>query len=356
MFANNGSLYLSSVLAMNSDDSDDEHDDRVDPESLDVKHLKFAQGGHLTTLRGDVEEKLPQAVKLDRIRERTELLEACVRPEHVRRMCRRAGISMYQTNYNVKRKSPDMVSIHHLPHDEDGLPQALQKVCDVYLFNLCKEITRLCEYLHKQILTVEIVREVFKTFNLRLFGPCDVRQPLCQIMKNKRMKTGDDAWHGAEAEIRFERHTNAGLCLYFSHAPFLRLVRLYLAEQTSFEHPRLKAPACVISCIQLSMESMLIDLLEKARYMVRQTTKKKTFDSSSRNTLFGRDLKTVRAVLATSHPILQGKLRALGCEALPHRMPSSGAAPRGSAHVKVKAKAKGGAPARAKASAQAKRR
>ena len=88
---------------------------------------------------------------------------------------------------------------------------------------------------------------------------------------------------------------------------------------------------------------MLIDLLEKARYMVRQTTKKKAFDSSPRNTLFGRDLKTVRAVLTTSHPILQGKLRALGCEALPHRMPSSGAAPRGSAHVKVKAKAKGGA-------------
>ena len=133
-------------------------------------------------------------------------------------------------------------------------------------------------------------------------------------------------------------------------------MRLYLAEQTSFEHSRLKAPACVISCIQLSMESMLIDLLEKARYMVRQTTKKKAFDSSPRNTLFGRDLKTVRAVLTTSHPILQGKLRALGCEALPHRMPSSGAAPRGSAHVKVKAKAKGGAPARAKASAQAKRR
>ena len=98
MFANNGSLYLYSVLATNSDDSDDEHDDRVDPESLDVKHLKFAQGGHLTTLRGDVEEKLPQAVKLDRIRERTELLEACVRPEHVRRMCRRAGISMYPVN------------------------------------------------------------------------------------------------------------------------------------------------------------------------------------------------------------------------------------------------------------------
>ena len=42
MFANNGSLFLYSVLATNPDDSDDEHDDRVDPESLDVKHFVCA--------------------------------------------------------------------------------------------------------------------------------------------------------------------------------------------------------------------------------------------------------------------------------------------------------------------------
>ena len=90
MFANNGSPYLYSALATNSNDSDDEHDDRVDPEPLHVKHLKFPQGWRLVTLRGDVEEKLPQAVK------------------------RRARVSMYQTK----------VTIRHQPDDEDGVPQA----------------------------------------------------------------------------------------------------------------------------------------------------------------------------------------------------------------------------------------
>ena len=320
--------------------SDHDHDDRVDPESLDNKHWKSAQGGFLTTLHGNVEEKLPQAIKLERLRERTKLLQSCVLPDTVRRMCRRAGVSMHQ------KTAPD---------DEDSVSQTLQKVCDLYLFNLCKEINRLSGYFRKKTLTEDIVREALKSFHLKLFGSCEERHAICRTMKHHRNETGDEDWRGAEAEIYHERITNAGPCLYLSHAPFLRLVRLYLAEQASFEHP-LIASAGVISGIQLSMETILIDLLEKARYMVRQTTQKKASDSSPRNTVVGRDLKTVLVVLAARHPILRGRLRALGDPALPRRRSSSRGAPRGSAHAKAKAKAKGGAPARAKASALATKR
>ena len=179
-----------------------------------------------------------------------------------------------------------------------------------------------------------------------------MRQAVSRTMRHHRSETGGEHWRGAEAEIYHERNSNAGPCLSFSHAPFARLVRLYLAEQASFEHP-LKASAGVIDCIQLSMESILIIALEKARYMVRQTTKKKASDSNPRATLFGRDLKTVLVIIASSHHILQGRLRALDDLALSCRRPPLRGALRGNAHAKVKAKVKGKAPARAQALARA---
>ena len=199
------------------------------------------------------------------------------------------------------------------------------------------------------------MHEAFKSFHLKLFGSCEERQAMCQTMKSHRNKTRDEDLRGVEAEIYHGRHNNAGPGLYLCQAGFLRLVRLYVSEQASYEHP-LKANAGVVSCIQLSMESILIDLLEKARYMVRQTTKTKASKFNFRNTVLGRDLKTVLVVGAASHPILRGRLRALAERSMVPRRPPSGDAPRGSAHVKVKTKAKGEAPARAKARAGAKKR
>ena len=66
--------------------SDGDRWDRVDPESLDNEQWKSAQGGFLTTQHGYVEESLPRAIKLARMRERTEVLDACVMPELVRRL------------------------------------------------------------------------------------------------------------------------------------------------------------------------------------------------------------------------------------------------------------------------------
>ena len=288
---------------------------------------------------------LPQAIKLARMRERTEVLNACVLPYQVQRLCRRAGISAHQKNTR-QTSSPD---------DEDTVSQAIQKVCDLYLFNLCKEINRLCESLRKKIITEDILCETLKSFHLKLFGSCSARLQIAQPMKHFLGETGGEHWRRAEAEIHHERNINAGPRLSFPHAPFMRLVRLYLAEQASFEHP-LKASAGVIDCIQLSMESILIHILEKARFMVRRTTKNKACGSKPRATLYGRDIKTVLCILAGSHHILRGRLRMVGDPALTcQRLPSRDAL-RGNAHAKVRGKVKGKTPARAQAHARAQKR
>ena len=90
------------------------HNDRIDPESLDNNHWESAQGGFLTTFHGDLEDKLPQTIKLERMHTRTKSLDSCVLREPVRRMCRRAGISMYQTNENIKRKARSGTSMSQL--------------------------------------------------------------------------------------------------------------------------------------------------------------------------------------------------------------------------------------------------
>ena len=120
---------ISNVFPKQEAHSDGDRWDCVDPESLDNEQWKSAQGGFLTTLHGDVEDLLPQAIKLARVRERTKVLDTCVLPEQVRRLCRRAGISAHQTN--IRQTSA--------PDDEDTASQALQKVCDLYLFDLCKD-------------------------------------------------------------------------------------------------------------------------------------------------------------------------------------------------------------------------
>ena len=235
------------------------------------------------------------------------------------------------------------------------ISQALKKVCDLYLFNLCKEITRLCKHLRKKIFTEDSLREALRSSHLNLMGSYRMRQAMGQSMKHYRNKTGDERWRGTEAEIYHERNTNAGPCLTFPRSSFLQLVRLYLAEQASFEHP-LKASAGVIDCIQLSMESILIHILEKARFMVRRTTKNKACGSKPRATLYGRDIKTVLCILSGSHHILRGRLRMVGDPALTcQRLPSRDAL-RGNAHAKVRGKVKGKTPARAQALARAQKR
>ena len=149
--------------------------------------------------------------------------------------------------------------------------------------------------------------------------------------------------------------------MYFAYAPFVRLLRMALREQSSFQHP-VKATAGVISCIQLLLEQALTDILEKARYVMRQSTKKKTEASApGRTTLFSRDIKTVLTVLLHRHPILSGRMRPLYNNPTPWpsspESPCDGSRHGGRAKVSPKCAANGKAtaqPARAKAAARAK--
>ena len=95
---------ISNVFPKQEAHSDGDRWDRVDPESLDKEQWKSAQGGFLTTQHGYVEELLPEEIKLARMRERTEVLNACVLPYQVQRLCRRAGISAYQKKLFWKSK------------------------------------------------------------------------------------------------------------------------------------------------------------------------------------------------------------------------------------------------------------
>ena len=323
---------------------------------LDDDHFKAAQGGVLQTLHWEVEDHLPPARKAERVSARTKLLDETVLPEQVRRMCRRAGIPMYKTYDNARRKSSGT------DEEEYTVMRVLKQVCDLYLFNLSFEINRLCEHLKKKTITEELLKTALRSLDLKIAGACFEKHEICKTIKQHRNATGDEESRGTEAEIHHERNNNV-TCVYFGYLPFVRLLRFYLAEQRSPPDPprtrALKTAPGVISCIQSSMESTLIELLEKARYMVRQTTKKLTSDSSPRNTLVARDLRTLLVVLAHRYKILRGRLRALDDPAPPRRRsPSrgSGSPSRGSGPPSRGSGAKAtGAPARAKAAARAKR-
>jgi len=336
--------------AARDDDDDDDDDDDGDSESLvlqetlDDQTVLKSEGGDLVTFKGEVESQLPQARKQERIVERSRLLGEVLRPESVRRLCRRAGVQMYAT------KSTD---------DTDTVLKVLKQLADVFLFNLCKEVNRLCAHLKKKRITEEILKESLRTLDVKLFGSCAERHKPCATLRSRRNETGRaETMRGAAKEIHHERDANNAPCVYFGASPFLRLFKRYLEEQATFEHP-LKPTPGVLSCCQLLMEQTLLDILEKARYAMRQFSKKKANASSpGRATLYARDIKVIIIVLAHRHPVLRGKMRPV-LEEAPSQSPrgegsGSGASPKAKAKSKAKAKAKG-SPARAKPAARPKK-
>ena len=101
-------------------------------EQLDSSHAGAADGGILWPLSGDPEEKLSQDRRADRIRGRSDALADVVRAEPVRRLTRKAGLTAYATS------SPDAHT--------DVVLKTLRQITDVVLFNLCRELTRICEH------------------------------------------------------------------------------------------------------------------------------------------------------------------------------------------------------------------
>ena len=308
---------------------------KTQAELLDDNHANVALGGELVPLYSESESTLSQTRRAERIRARSELLARVLRPEPVRRMVRKAGITSYATS------SP---ANEHV----DVVLKTLQQIADVILFNVSFELCRLCEHLRRRTVTEELLGEALKTFGVKLHGACDETHKSCPTLKHRI--AGAAAAHvlkGAESEISHEFDNES--CVYFAYAPFVKLLRAYLAEQT--EHPP-KMTRGVISCVQFELEKTLVEILQKARYVVRQATKgKKDSSIPSRTTVNSRDIKLVLTVLAHRHPILSGRMRALDD---PSQSPRRGS-PRGArAKAAPKPAAKAKAHSRATASARAK--
>ena len=193
-----------------------------------------------------------------------------------------------------------------------------------------------------------MLREALKKFEVKLHGACVETHKSCRTLKHRN--AGAAAAHvlkGAESEIWHESQNES--CTYFAHAPFVKLMRAYMQEQTE---PPPKMTREVISCVQYVMESALVEVLSKARYLMRQSTKgKKDTSSPGRTTVNSRDIKLVLTLLAHRHPILSGRMRALDDppQPTPRKSPDGERGARAKAAPKAAPKPKAKSAARARA-------
>ena len=165
--------------------------------------------------------------------DRSEKLASVVRAEPVRRMTRRAGLTSYATS------APD--------DQTDVALKTLRQITDVVLFNLTKAVTYLCDSLKKKVVTEDLLREALKSLGIKLFGACDETHSSCPTLK-ERGRAEPYRVSGSLAEIHHERQNSE--CVYFAHVPFGKLIRQYIGEQATFEHP-LKMSNGLCSCVQL---------------------------------------------------------------------------------------------------------
>ena len=256
-------------------------------------------GGFLRTVAGECEEELPAAERAARRRERSTALCEAIRAEPVRRMTRRAGISSYEKNAGGNAAA-----------GEDVVLTVLRQICDVALFNLTREVYRIADHLRRRTVTTEILREALKSLGVKLHGNCQGPHSPCRTLK-QRNANSPHRIAGAVGEIEHER-TNAGHpCVYFTLAGFTRLVRFYFVEQAGAEHVLKIGGPGVVSCIQLVVESALLEILTHARRVVQEATRRKSDTSApTRKTIYARDLKlVVLPIVRARHPLLQGRLR-----------------------------------------------
>jgi histone H3/H4 len=226
----------------------------------------------------------------------------------------------------------------------------LQQIADVILFNVSFEICRLCEYLKKRTVTEDVLREALQKFDVKLHGACVETHKSCPTLKKRNSRAAEaHVVKGAESEIWHESQNDS--CTYFAFSAFVKTMRAYMQEQTE---PPPKMTRGVISCLQYVMESALVEVLSKARYLMRQSTKgKKDTSSPGRTTVNSRDIKLVLTVLAHRHPILSGRMRAL--DEPPQPTPRKSPDGERGAHAKAKSAPKAKAASKPKAKSAARR-
>ena len=219
-------------------------------EDLDSLHAAASDGGMLSPFSAEPEENLSRASRAESIRVRAEALADVVRAEPIRRLMRKVGVTAYAT------KSPDAHT--------DIVLKTLRQITDVVLFNICKELTRLTVALKKKVVSEDILREALNSFGVKLHGACEEQNPTCRSLKHHRASRYG-VGGGSEAEILHEVANDS--CVYFAHAPFVKLVRVYMSEQLAQGEP-VKMSRGVISCIQETVELCLVEVLAKARYVM----------------------------------------------------------------------------------------
>ena len=118
---------------------------------------------------------------------------------------------------------------------------------------------------------------------------------------------------------------------------------MYISEQAGAGGHVLKlgGPG-IASCLQITVEEVLLEILRKANLVVQEATRKKSDTSSpTRKTVLSRDLKLVLRLLRNRHPLLLGKLWPI--EDVPQQAaPKAKAAAKPRARGKARAKAKAG--------------
>jgi len=326
---------------------------KTQAEIFDDNHASWALGGELLPhSQAERESKLSPGQRKARIKDRSDLLRSVLKPESVRRMVRKAGILSYATSSPVGE-------------DLDVVLTTLQKIADVILFNVCFEICRLCEYLKKRTVTEDVLREALKKFDVKLHGACEETHKSCPTLKKRNALAAEaHVVKGAESEIEHESQNES--CTYFAFSAFVKIMRLYMQEQMTLPP---KMTRGVISCIQFVMESVLVEVLSKARYLMRQSTKgKKDTSSPGRTTVNSRDIRSVLTVLAHRHPILSGRMRPLNdprkllddsgeggarAKASPKSTPTAKASPKSTPKAKASPKSTAKAKAAPKAKARA---
>ena len=208
---------------------------------------------------------------------------------------------------------------------------------------------RLCEYLKNRTVTEDVLREALKKFDVKLHGACVETHKSCPTLKHRNLRAAAHVVKGAESEIWHESQNDS--CTYFAFSAFVKLMRSYMQEQTE---PPPKMTRGVISCLQYVMESALVEVLSKARYLMRQSTKgKKDTSSPGRTTVNSRDIRSVLTVLAHRHPILSGRMRAL--DEPPQPTPRKSPDGERGAHAKAKSAPKAKAASKPKAKSAARR-
>ena len=242
----------------------------------------------------------------DEAEKRGKLLSSMVKADAVRRLCRRAGISSYATS---------------APAGEGIVRHALEKITDIFLWNVTYTMSVFIksDIVYGEIDILNVLQKSFKFLGIKIEENCTNDHLRCESFdewKNSRTREPvplfEQVAPRAHEEIRHER-THRNYCTYFQTKALFALWGFYMKRHllgdfwADLENTY---NLQFLNCLQLVLENTLVNLLEKARFAMRQFTMNKSV-SKSRQTLYARDLQAIIEILAPDNKILRGSHQSL---------------------------------------------